>query len=217
MNVINQQIINNNMNKITKLFAVLVFASTFSVAANAQTSNKNFVGPSIEVGFSNTTMNTDNPNGYGVFQESTKSRPRIALNYGVAVQNNFVVGLGISRLLGNSSDYSDFYNDDELMKYQSETSIYVAPTYLINDSTGVYAKLSYNRVNASYFYDAGYDEVATKTLSGYGYGLGIKSFISKDFYLLAEVEKVDYGTSDFDGYDIKSKATNATVSLGVKF
>ena len=55
------------------------------------------------------------------------------------------------------------------------------------------------------------------TIDGFGYGVGITTFVSKDVFLKAELEKINYGNNDIDGTALKSRETNATIAVGIKF
>jgi opacity protein-like surface antigen len=100
-------------------------------------------------------------------------------------------------------------------------SVYIEPTYILNDTTAVFGKLSYNRVNSTvYFYGDDPDAADSKTISGTGIGVGVTHFLTKDLFLKAEIESVHYGNNTYDGYSpyaAKTKQTNSTISLGVKF
>jgi opacity protein-like surface antigen len=222
------------MIKINKILTVFVFLFAFSATTNAQTSNKNFDGFSIEVGVANQIQSNGNVNQdyyyQGVLENSytidplggaSNTIPRVAINYDIQPFNKFAIGFGGSYLFGESNDIN---NDDAIkMTIKNAMSVYVAPTFLVSDTTGIYGKISYNLANGK-FYDE--DKNDSQFIMGYGYGFGIKSFITKNLYLLAEVERINYGKEtynifDFDDenyiYSINTKVTNATISLGAKF
>ena len=105
--------------------------------------------------------------------------------------------------------------------------MYVAPNLLLTDNTAIFAKISYNKANSttSVYDDVNYRDVS-KTISGLGIGAGVTTYLTKDIYLKAEIERVNYGSDKYsvrnsedstndDSYSIKSN--NASISIGVKF
>jgi outer membrane immunogenic protein len=102
--------------------------------------------------------------------------------------------------------------------YDNMYALYVAPTYVVNETTAIFAKGSYNRaskeVSQQFFGDL---ESLKKNINGFGYGLGITTFISKDVFLKAEIERVNYGSETLDGIAAKTKHTNSTIAVGIKF
>jgi hypothetical protein len=214
------------MNKITKLFFVLAFFSTFSVASNAQISNKNFVGPSVEIGFVMPTITgtsveySNDPDK--LYDGESNTQPRLAFNYGIPLNaNNLVFGFGVSYVPSKTTSSTE--EGDQYVEIKNTGSVYFAPTYLVTDATAVYGKLSYNRAKLNHNTDEGnYDEDYNVNVNGVGLGVGIKSFITKDIYIIAELERVNYGNEqtlvevDNNAF-AKTKVTNAAISIGVKF
>ena len=199
----------------------------FSVA-NAQVSNKNFIGPSIEVGiqynkFKNSNIDSEG-SGLTSADNNTETLTKVSLNYGFPVAERTVLTLGASFTNGENNFNSS--TDQEVgMKYDNMYSLYIAPTYAVTDSTAAFAKVSYNKVDASgsSLWAGGYDS-NKKNISGIGIGAGVMTFITKDIFLKAEVERINYGSNTYilDGpadtnLSLKSVATNTTISIGVKF
>jgi opacity protein-like surface antigen len=235
------------MNKINKLLITTAILASFTVAGNAQVSSKNFTGPSVEIGLQQSTTKTTSDAGAeewgansryvfttGNFADDNSSLGRIAAQYGIPVAEKFVLGLGASYTAGSvSQDINSEYNTHNhtlSAKYDNMMALYLEPTYVVSDTTAVFAKVSYNRADAkmnaisnSSWYP--YDYSASQTISGVGYGVGLTTFITKDVFLKAEIEQITYGKNDFDlgSYDVgnvvnaKTKQNNATISVGVKF
>ena len=235
----------NNINKLLLTSALVV--SGFSVA-NAQVSNKNFVGPSVEVGvqhnqfskqFKSFYIGSDDEFSGGGAKDIQGSGDstlgRLGFNYGIPSSDRTVITLGATYSLGKNDPNTAGFSVGgpsgySSMLYDKMYSLYIAPTYAVNDSTAVFGKVSYNRADSilsSYGYDSN-----NKTIQGFGLGVGITTFITKDIFIKAEVDRIDYGSNDYyfsfiestwspysgEGQaKIKSVATNATISLGVKF
>jgi len=218
------------MKKINKLMltSALVVCS-FSVA-NAQVTNKNFVGPSIEVGLQyNKFKNSDNgdSNGYTSADNKIETLTRVSLNYGFPVAERTVLTLGASFTDGKNN-FNSSTVDEVGMKYDNMYSLYIAPTYAVTDSTAAFVKVSYNKADASGSvpWEGGSSYHSNKkNISGQGIGAGVMTFITKDIFLKAEVERINYGSNTHildndiasNNLSLKSVATNTTISVGVKF
>ena len=216
------------MKKINKLMltSALVVCS-FSVA-NAQVTNKNFVGPSIEVGLQyNKFKNSDNgdSNGYTSADNKIETLTRVSLNYGFPVAERTVLTLGASFTDGKNN-FNSSTVDEVGMKYDNMYSLYIAPTYAVTDSTAAFAKVSYNKADASGSvpWEGGSYHSNKKNISGQGIGAGVMTFITKDIFLKAEVERINYGSNTYilddfgpTNLSLKSVATNTTISVGLKF
>ena len=111
------------------------------------------------------------------------------------------------------------------MEIENTGSVYFTPTYLVTDATAVYGKLSYNRAKLNHNTDEGNIDDGQDynvNVNGVGLGVGIKSFITKDIYIIAELERINYGNEqtlveEDNNAFAKTKVTNAAISIGVKF
>ena len=212
------------------ILTVFAFLFAFSATTYAQTSNKNFDGFSIEVGVANQMQTNDvrhtltgSSNDIDHDGQSN-SIPRFALNYDFQPFTRFAIGFGGSYKFGESKDVSSDYENN--VTISNAVSFYIAPTFLVSDTTGIYGKISHNIAKARY-YDDYCDDLEQacsdkQFIMGFGYGFGVKSFVTKNLYLLAEIERVNYGREnyrmdDVESYSVDTKTTNATISLGVKF
>ena len=212
--------------KKNKILTVFAFLFAFSATTYAQTSNKNFDGFSIEVGVANQMQSNDTTYKVdGEIPESidhdgqSNSIPRFALNYDFQPFTKFAIGFGGSYKFGESKDVSQ--SDNNSMTISNAASFYIAPTFLVSDTTGIYGKISFNAAKGKYL-DQGQFLSDDEFIMGFGYGFGVKSFITKNLYLLTEVERVNYGRENYridddESYSVDTKTTNATISLGVKF
>jgi opacity protein-like surface antigen len=218
------------MNK--KLLTTTALASLLA-ASNAFSQTNNFVGPSLAltgsfVGSSskNTlTIEDDTP------LENTpgKRNDFIAgadFNYGFATSNNTVIGLGVtydfSKVKTGGLSVINATLNNELKDHYS---IYVQPTYVINKDSAMFAKIGRNFAKAQFKItdNIGEDTTTyTKNITGWGYGLGLKTFLTSNLFVQAEAGIVDYEKFNFSegtgsDFSIKPKTTNATISVGYKF
>jgi opacity protein-like surface antigen len=173
---------------------------------------------------------------YGsTFSDSTHALGRIAAQYGIQAGEKFVIGVGASYTTGSAQqDINNTYDNGFYggggtsklsVKYKNMMAAYVAPTFVVSDTTAVFAKVSYNKANAEMNflsnYSGTYNETAKTSVKGLGYGLGVTTFLSKDIFLTAEVEQINYKNRTVDTLgpevSLKPQQKNATISLGVKF
>jgi len=214
----------NNINKL--LLTSALVACSFSVA-NAQISNKNFVGPSIEVGIqsSNLIIHDLEEEFSNEVPSDTKALGKVSFNYGLPITNRTVIDLGASYVAGKLTAGLGYAAPTLNKMY----SLYVAPNLLLTDNTAIFAKISYNRANGSAVVYDGYDyRDSSKTISGLGIGAGVTTYLTKDIYLKAEIERVNYGSDRYTVKDYEdatitydenysAKSNNASISIGVKF
>ena len=214
------------MNNINKLLLTTALVTCSFSAASAQVSNKNFVGPSVEVGiqFKNLDSSIDDGGTPAIFNNDSNTLGRLAFNYGLPTSDKLVVTLGASYTAGKSKASTSGYVGTTNAVYDNMYALYVAPTYVVNDTTAIFAKASYNSASARLSYTSFYGDgdggayLSDKnTINGFGYGVGITTFVSKDVFLKAELEKINYGNNDIDGTALKSRETNATIAVGIKF
>ena len=249
-----------------KLLTSTAIASLMiSSAAFAQT-NK-FAGPSIAITASqvaaethvNSYTNSNINDAYYVELGGSSNNAQssriggLDLNYGIAISNNFVLGIGATYDFGKIKSgkqinaYSSEDNDESVSSeiassLKSHRSVYIQPTYVVNKDSAIFAKIgrhyAKSNTNMTYCQSSGYYFVGSceegteeyfntnKTVSGWGYGLGLKMFVTDNLFVQAEGSVVNYGrhTSDSDsGYDAdlyndaKTKTSNATISVGYKF
>ena len=216
------------MNNINKLFLTsALVACSFSVA-NAQISNKNFVGPSIEVGIQSANPDIHSSEDETFNSTDTNALGKVSFNIGVPATNRIVMDLGASYVAGKLSAGTGGY--DTPYQLDQMYSLYVAPNLLLTDNTAIFAKISYNRANSTaVMYDGSIYKDVSKTISGLGIGVGVTTYLTKDIYLKAEIERVNYGSDN--KYSIKdyedatityddsygAKLYNASISIGAKF
>jgi hypothetical protein len=202
------------------LTSALVVAN--ATLANAQVSIKNFIGPSVEVGiqFKNLDSSTTDGGDKVEYNNDTNTLGRLAFNYGLPTTERTVLSVGASYTAGKSKASVSDYIGTVNVVYDNMYALYVAPTYVVSDTTAIFAKASYNSARAKYTYAGSYGggySSPTKRIDGFGYGVGVTTFVSKDVFLKAELEAINYGDNTVDETSLKSKETNATISVGIKF
>ena len=188
----------------------LALVSTASMAGN-------FAGP--EAGAS-VTMN----GGSTKFQESGQKETilggsslgfRLHGGYGFDMGNDVLVLLGVNY---NATELSAGKLVGNSLKIKNSWSLSAAPGMLLNDKTLAYVKLSYEAGKFDY---SSSDIKIDKSVSGFGYGAGLRTEINKTTFLETEIKQVNYSkfTKNLGGtnYDFTPSATVGSVGVVFKF
>jgi opacity protein-like surface antigen len=222
-------------NKTTTICCTLALLA--SVAATPALSQaKNFAGASI-AGYGAFVSHTVKSN----FNDGTSNvhitdlggndiEYGLDLSYSIPVDNNFLIGFGITHAL-NDTDAGKFLGILDF-KAKDHQSIYIQPTYAFNNNFAGFAKLSHNRTKGAASLSETYEnfdssviitgpDTSTEKFKGTGYGLGLKGIVSQNIYLQAEVNYIDYkskgGGSETDAVSFKPETVSGTISIGYKF
>jgi len=226
-------------NKPTKICCTLaLLASVAATPALSQT--KNFAGPSIAIGAGYSSYNPE-----GSLVEANLGTPITTkletgkndfkyladLSYGFVANNNLVVSLGATYDFNDSeATFTSATDGTDTVsikgKLKDHYSLYIQPTYLLNNSTGIFAKVSYNYAKNSIKVSENAASVTfSENLEGWGYGVGAKTFLNDNLYLQFEGSLVKYDkqsksiVGDLDTYTISAKpeVLSALISIGYKF
>jgi len=224
-------------NKTIKICCTLaLLASVAATPALSQT--KNFAGPSIAIGAGYSSYN---PEG-SLIEAGAATTSKLEtgkndfkyladLSYGFVANNNLVVSLGATYDFNDSEATIFSVNDgtDTVSikgKLKDHYSLYIQPTYLLNNSTGIFAKVSYNYAKNSITLAENARSVAfSENLEGLGYGVGAKTFLNDNLYLQFEGSLVKYDkqskriVGNLDTYTIgaEPEVLSALISIGYKF
>jgi hypothetical protein len=195
------------MNKICKLSAIALLASSTSLMAQS----KSFEGVSLgltvsgigaEVSGSSTTESNNRASGsLGKVTEIAA----IDLSYGYAVGNNGIIQFGASYTPGKAKAGSGTYTDGVVnanagastgnlsLEVKDPYTIYIAPTYVISKDSAIYAKVGYAKaeINTSATGGASLTQ-KPGDLEGISYGIGSKTMLTPNFYLGVEANITDY-------------------------
>jgi hypothetical protein len=230
------------MNKILKLSAIALLASSTSLMAQS----KSFSGASIGIsaGMAGVEVNgtsTESAAGQtssGSFGKIT-GVPGIDINYGFETSPNFVFGVGANYIPGKvkfgtnsftdtSSPSADTQSDKVTGDIKDMYSIYITPTYVINKDSALYAKVGYVHSDVS-LSSASSNIVFTRkpdSLEGWSFGIGSKTMLNNNLYLTVEgvyteFDSISATTTDAAGVSSTNSATpkvaQATIGLGYKF
>ena len=89
---------------------------------------------------------------------------------------------------------------------------------MLSDSTLLYGKISLEKGKAAVTAPTAAKSVS-KSVSGTGYGVGMRHMLDKSKFVQVEFMKVGYKSVRFDGEttDIKFSTTLGTIGIGMKF
>ena len=225
------------MNKILKLSAIALLASSTSLMAQS----KSFEGVNIALGVSAIGAEVSGNTKSGQAQTNTNSGSigkiaeisNLDIGYTLSLSNNGAVSIGGTYIpgkakIGNGSFVASTpglteSNQSVSAQFKDPYSLYIMPTYVISNNSAIFAKLSYNHVDLD-MTASGTATITTKPsdLEGWGYGIGSKTMLDKNLYLQVEVNLTDYdaikGTlSNGNSYTADPKTIAGTVSVGYKF
>ena len=140
---------------------------------------------------------------------------RLHGGYGFDVSKDTVVLLGLDY---NVTDLVVGNILGENFKTKNSWSLSVAPGMLLNDKTLAYVKLSYE---AGKFNSSVTDSKFDQSVSGFGYGIGLRTEINKTTFLETEIKQVNYSKFtkkiDSTSFDFTTSATVGSVGVVFKF
>jgi hypothetical protein len=204
------------MNKICKLSAIALLASSTSLMAQS----KSFEGVSLgltvsgigaEVSGSSTqagkTPNTGNGNSARGSLGKVTEIAAIDLSYGYAIGNNGIIQVGASYTPGKAKAGSGTYTDGVTngsgnlnagtgnlsLEVKDPYTIYIAPTYVVSKDSAIYAKIGYAKAEINTTATGG-ATLSQKPgdLEGISYGIGSKTMLTQNLYLGVEANITDY-------------------------
>jgi hypothetical protein len=229
------------MNKILKLSAIALLASSTSLMAQS----KNFAGASIGLSISalgaeiSGSSDTSGTVG-GTANKNSGTLGKVAeiaaidASYGLAMGANSVFVVGATYTPGKAKAGSGNYTDNNQDGGTSNTgtlsvevkdpyTIYVAPTYVIGNNAALYAKLGYSKADLNVNATGG-AALTTKPndLEGWTYAIGSKTLLTNNVYLGVEASVTDYDSikaTRATGVNISAdaKVAQGTITLGYKF
>ena len=226
------------MNKILKLSAIALLASSTSLMAQS----KNFAGASIGISGSmagvevegSTSDSSSATTGSGSFGKITPV-PSVDINYGFEAGSNFVFGIGASYIPAKVEFGTNAFTDSTNSQRDAVTgelkdiySIYITPTYVINNNSALYAKVGYIHGDLS-LSSSSSNVVFTKKPSdveGWSIGIGSKTMLTNNLYLTVEGNYTEFDsitatTTDSESNTNTSSATpkvaQAIIGIGYKF
>lgn len=235
------------MNKICKLSAIALLASSTSLMAQS----KSFEGVSLgisasSVGVEATGSHTSNSGttANGSLGKVTQIAA-VDLSYGFSISSNSLIQIGATYTPGKAKAGTGTFTDNTSSSGATTTSpgsinlqvkdpytVYIAPTYAVSKDSAIYAKIGYAKADV----DAAATGNATlskkpEDLEGVVMAIGSKTMLTPNLYIGVEASYTDYDTvsgttavGNSDGGTNGSKTVNADikvaqglVTIGYKF
>ena len=164
---------------------------------------------------------SDNTSGYYRWNESDYVLEADAA-YNKAINDKWLIGIGLTVDLNKTKAGTKTESYGPVAtSLKHHYSIYLQPTYVIDDASAVFAKIGYHTIRVEAIGQPAYwidDKLNTE---GVGYGIGYKRFFSKNFFAQGELQFVDYHTKSFvDGtyrWEYQQKTAAGIISVGYKF
>ena len=227
------------MNKILKLSAIALLASSTSLMAQS----KNFAGASIglslsAVGAEISGSSTSSSGGTAGSNATSGSIGKVAeiaaidASYGFGMGANSVFVIGATYTPGKAKAGSGNYTDNNTggtdtgtltVEVKDPYTIYVAPTYVIGNNAALYAKLGYSKADVNVNATGGAALTAKPSdLEGWTYAIGSKTLLTNNVYVGVEASITDYDSiraTRASGVNINAdaKVAQGIITLGYKF
>ena len=225
------------MNKILKLSAIALLASSTSLMAQS----KSFEG--VSLGLSASVVGAEVSGNSASSSPGTRSSSgsigkvaeiaAIDLSYGYPVSNNFLVAIGASYTPGKAKAGTGTYTGDGTtgdtngklnLEISDPYTIYIAPTYAVSKDAALYAKLGYSKADVNVTAtDSASLSKKPGDLEGITYAIGSKILLNNNLYIGVEASLTEYdsisATRTTGSVNVNADATVAqgTITLGYKF
>ena len=225
------------MNKILKLSAIALLASSTSLMAQS----KSFEG--VSLGLSASVVGAEVSGSSASSSPGTRSSSgsigkvaeiaAIDLSYGYPVSNNFLVAIGASYTPGKAKAGTGTYTGDGTsgdtngklnLEISDPYTIYIAPTYAVSKDAALYAKLGYSKADVNVTAtDSASLSRKPGDLEGITYAIGSKILLNNNLYIGVEASLTEYdsisATRTTGSVNVNADATVAqgTITLGYKF
>ena len=198
------------MNKICKLSAIALLASSTSLMAQSKSFEGVSLGLSVSgigVEVSGSSTNTSGSSGNGSLGKVTEIAA-VDLSYGIATSTNSIIQIGATYTPGKAKAGSGTYTDavtnapnannnagtgNLSLEVKDPYTIYIAPTYVVSKDSAIYAKVGYAAADINTAATGG-ASLSQKPgdLKGISYGIGSKTMLTPNLYLGVEANITDY-------------------------
>lgn len=207
-----------------KAKSALVALALIPAAASAQANEFEGFNVGLGLGYVRPKVTyTDNISGHYHWNEGDWFA-QVDAAYHKAISDKWLIGIGLAADLNNTNagTRDETYGPVETT-LKEHVSVYIQPTYLLDSSSAVFAKIGYHSVKVDAIGQPGANWIDDKIRTeGIGYGIGYKKFVSPDFFVQAEIQIVDYAKktlNDGTGYvwEYQQKTTVGIFTVGYKF
>ena len=148
--------------------------------------------------------------------KKSEAAPSIGLGYTFAVDNHATVGIKatIDTKNGEYGVGESALGETEVLE-KSHYSIAVEPGYAINDKWLVFGILAYHKAKSELVVSKA--SHGDSHLTGFGYGVGAKYALPNHWFLMGEIQRVDYRSKMIGAVDVKPASTVVALGLGYHF
>ena len=213
------------MNKIVKLSAIALLASSTSLMAQT----KSFEGASIGI-FGGAIGAEADGSVTGTATTGSGSLGKVSgiagidLSYGFA-GGAFAVGatyVPMKAKFGTGTGNDATSGTSITGELKDHYTIYVQPTYVVNKDAALFAKLAYAHADIK----TTNTTTASSDVEGWGYGIGLKTFLTPNAFVQVEGMYTDYdsikgtktnGAAGTTTVNADLKTVQALITLGYKF
>ena len=203
-------------NFMKKLFACLLIIGATGMAS-AQVSN--FTGFSGAVNLSTVSSRTEVESQFQLAGDNWGGSVQAA--YGLELSSSSVIGFGMNYSLGKSKSGTAYDNKvaTDTLNIKNQYSFYLEPGSLLSDNTLLYGKISVEKGKFAVTSTPASNGFS-KSISGTGYGAGLRHMLDKSKFVQVEFMKVAYKTTTPPAdltFKLKSSTTLGTIGIGMKF
>ena len=239
------------------LNALIVTTALVGIQTHSQAQTSKFEGTRLYLGNSFLSLSTDakridDNNGRSETEESKQGSdiPVISLSHTIKFDSKYLLTFGAAYSDKAKTDYViplrctenigpdahtacydgvGFLPRGAQITFGSDKSIFLQPSYIINENTLGFLKLGYH--NMPMRYSDGYSIVGnpvskSQNLDGIGIGAGVEFFLNKNVLFKVEAEHIQYEKMNIPsgatvtstgGGNLKPSSNNLTISVGYQF
>lgn len=187
--------------------STLLILSIAALSSNVMAGD--FEGWSAGINLGSTKANSKLVDPAGPFDgyvKKTNTTATIFGQYGQSISENGLLTVGASYDVRSLKTMDD-------IKQKNHYSVYLAPGYKLDQATLIYGKVGYHAATLQ-----ADDGSLSLTTNGVGYGAGVRYKLDKEFFVQAELEKINYSKKTFNtNAEITPHITSLTVGIGYQF
>jgi outer membrane immunogenic protein len=117
--------------------------------------------------------------------------------------------------VGLGYDLNDTKLSGDTFKLKNHYAVYFEPGYVLSKDTLVYGKVVYHAGKGEASSEDG--SVASGSLHGTGYGLGVRYKLDKQFFVQAEWERVNYSKGTVNTAEVTPQTSSFKLGIGYQF
>jgi opacity protein-like surface antigen len=239
------------------LNALIVTTALVGIQTHSQAQTSKFEGTRLYLGNSFLSLSTDakridDYDGLSATEESKEGSdiPVISLSHTIKFDSKYLLTFGAAYSDKGKTDYviplrcteaigpfahTECYTGVDTLPrgaqitFGSDKSIFLQPSYIINENTLGFLKLGYH--NMPMRYSDGYSIIGnpvskSQNLDGIGIGAGVEFFLNKNVLFKVEAEHIQYEKMNIPsgetatstgGGNLKPSSNNLTISVGYQF